>query len=41
MRVNDTDNFSELTNDLFYWGSKVRIVGNDYSFIEIIVKTID
>jgi len=41
MRVNDADNFSELTNYLFYWISKVRIVGNDYRLIEIIIETID
>jgi len=40
MGVNDTDNFSELSNYFFYRKSKVRIVGNDYSFVKIIVETI-
>ena len=40
MWVNDTDNLFELTNYLFYWKSKVRIVGNDYSFVKIIIETI-
>lgn len=40
MRVNDADNFPKLINYLFYWRSKVRIVGNDHRFIEIFIETI-
>jgi len=41
MWINDTNNFFESINHLIYWKREVSVVGNDYRFIEIIVKTID
>ena len=41
MWVDDTNNFFELVNYYLYWESKVRIIGNYYCFIKVILKTID